>query len=255
MRRAHNQKRNGSIMRITLKALGLALVAALAMSVFAAGAAQAESTEFTAEGEVASVAKGSQEEGQANYFEGTSEEKVECSTADYQSTLGAGSTTITVTPHYSGCSKGGTGVSVTLNGCHYIFHTPTTETHGEETTQIPATSDVVCPEGNSITISGPFGICVDHIEPQAGLEGVTFTNIENAEGDQVTVDVNIKDQIAFNHTDTAFCPWTATETRTDGDFVSSVLMTGYTDPNELTTGPTGEETTYKEGTRIGIHVK
>ena len=243
-------------MRVNLKALGLALVAALAMSAVVASAAQAAQAKFTAVGNVEAVAKGSQEAEVPNYFEGTpTGEKIECTTATYQATLKESSPTITVTPHYSGCAKsnpsGGspTAVSIALNGCHYVFHTVGTTTAGETT---HLTADVVCPpEVTGISISGPFGICVDHIEPQTGLTGVTATNKTG----KVTVDVNIQNQIDYDHTDTAFCPWTATETRTDGDFVSSVLLTGYKHKGGLEAGPTGANTTYKAGTEVGIHVK
>jgi hypothetical protein len=238
-------------MRLNLKALGLALVAALAMSAVAASAAQAANGKFRAQNNVEAVAKGAQEVGEGidNYFEATAGEKVTCTTATYQATLKEADTTLTVTPHYAGCSKGGTGVSVTLNGCHYLFHTSGTTVDGDT----PGTADVVCPSGKEIVIAGPFGICKDHIVPQTGLTGVTFTNVANGD---VTVDVDITNQIHYTHEDNTFCPWTAggTETRTDGDFVSSVLMEGFVDAGGTSAGPTSGIGTYNTGNALNIEV-
>jgi hypothetical protein len=229
-------------MRVNLKALGLALAAVLVMSAVAASAAQAEISDFTAD-KYPVVVKGEQE-GDENYLEATPEEQLTCGVAEYQATLTQAVTTLTVTPHYAECKKNGeTAVSVALNGCHYLFHTHGTTVEGDT----PGTADVVCPEEKEITVSGPFGICVDHIPPQAGLGGtsgeVTFTNVP-ATG-HVTVDVDITDTVHVKHTDTAFCPWTASETIEDGNFVSTVTMKGFEDETEgLITGPTGAETTY-----------
>jgi hypothetical protein len=247
-------------MRVNLKALGLALVAAFAMSAVVAAAAQAENGQFTAD-EYPAIAKGFQETGEENYFEGTPEEKVKCGTADYQATLEEHSTEITVTPHYDECEKvpGNTAVNVTLNGCHYVFHTHGTTNESGET---PGTADMVCPnKDDEITISGPLGICVDHIEQKSGMEGVTFTNKTPSTHDEetgttkpyVTVDVHIE-EIPYTHTDTPLCPWTATETREDGTLVTTVKMKGYEDEGGLIEGATGAETTYNAGSQIGIDI-
>jgi hypothetical protein len=245
-------------MSIRLKALGLALVAALAMSAVTASAAQAERAEFTAEGGVPAVVKGEQE-GTVNYFERTPGEKIDCNTVDYQATLEEPNTTITVTPHYAECEKGGTGLSTALNGCHYVLHTvgTTTEVGEEEITH--AATDIVCPEEEAIEIKGPFGICVDHILPQTGLGGLTITNKladETTPKPYMTIHIDITKEITYYHEDTAFCPWEGPSAhREDGNFVSTVIMKGYEDLNELVEGPTGPETTYKEGNEVGIHVK
>ena len=238
-------------MRVNLKALGLALVAALAMSAVAASAVHAVG-DFTAASYPA-VAKGSQEgkhgEGK-NYFEITNkvEERVECETATYQATQSAETTVLTVTPHYAGCTKNGTSVSIALNGCYFKFETTGTDAKGNTT----GTADVVCPVSTgAITIRGAFGICEVHVPGEVhsatsghnqNLAGVTFTNVANGD---VTVDVDITGKVQYIETDTSFCPFGSESngvTQSNGNFVSSVLMQGYVDKGGLTEGSTGKTT-------------
>jgi hypothetical protein len=235
-------------MKSYLKALGLALVAALAISALAAGAAQAENATFTAE-KYPAVAKGEQEgpedhsvEVGRNYFEITPDEnhegeRFECDTAQYQATLTDASHKLTVTPHYDSCTLGGTTANIALNGCHFEFETHGTEVEGDT----PGTAALRCPAEESITISGPLGICVSHVGEQEELEGITFTNKESGD---VTVHVEVTTEIKYTHTDTVFCPWEGGGTASDGGFVTDVTMEGFEDTEELVEGPTGPETTY-----------
>ena len=239
-------------MRVNLKALGLALVAALAMSAVVASAAQAVNAKFTAPA-YPTVTKGNQY-GTVNYFEATPGEKIECTKAEYQATLGEAKNTLTVTPHYSECA----GRVIHLNGCHFDFETAGTTNGAGET---PGTADVICPKGTTITITGNFGICEIHVQGSAdgknqNLKGITFTNTANGD---VTVNVDITKQIHYTDTDTAFCPFTANTTGTEGSFVSKVLMAGFVDegsePHPTTNTGSHPTVTYKTGAVRDIHVK
>jgi|SRR5215204_3090541 len=229
-----------------IKALGLALVAVIAMSALSASAASA-ADEFTAAAYPA-LAKGSQE-GATNYFEATPGNKTECKVATYQGTLAAASKTITVTPHYAECTAAGLPTTIHLNGCDFLFHTTGTNASNN----VIGTADVVCPVGGTIEIT-VGSVCQVHVKPQTGLTGVTFKNVANGD---VTVEVDITNQIKYVDTDTPsslFCPFTNhTFEGANGSFVSNVLLEGFEDSG-LTTGPTGANTTYKEGPTRNIDV-
>ena len=258
---APESKRKEPNMRVNLKVLGLALVAALAMSAMTASAAQAIG-EFEADAYPA-VAKGNQE-GPENYFEITSDathkngSQTICESAVYNATLSAPSNVLRVTPHYSGCNQ-----TVRVNGCYFDFTTHGTDGSGNTT----GTVDVVCPGETTIEVVGPFGICEVHIQGEEtgvakgknqNLTGITFTNAVNGD---VTVDVNITTQIHYTETDTAFCPFgSGSTTRTDGNFVSKVLMKGFkhagTENHPTTAGTAAHPVlTYKAGVDTDISVK
>lgn len=232
-------------MRGNLKVLGLAFVAMLAMSAFTASAAQALTQgQFTADGYPA-VAHGT-EEGEANFLEATPGSKIECDST-YEATLSGPSTKLTVTPHYTNCPGGRV---VDLNGCHFEFsagtNTSASDTHG--------TAAIICPVGKQIEVTVIlFGstICAVDIPAQSGLTGVTFTNVANGD---VTVDVDITNQIKYQDTDiSGLCPFSGNQSHTDGDFVSTVLMQGFQDAGHYTTttGTTG----YKAGVTTNIDVR
>jgi hypothetical protein len=215
-----------------------------------ASAAQAEKANFEAD-DYPAVAKGEQE-GDENYFEITphgNASKTECSTAVYNATLSEASDTLTVTPHYSGCSQ-----TVRVNGCYFSFETSGTTVDGVT----EGTADVVCPKDKNenkttIEVVGPFGICEVHVEGEVhgadsganqNLEGITFKNVANGD---VTVEVDIKTQIDY------------IETYEDGNFVSNVLMEGFTDketiPHPTTSGSQEHPPlTYVGGTATDIFV-
>ena len=245
-------------MRVNLKALGLALLAAFAMSAVVASAAQATTAKFTAAAYPA-VATGNQEGGatnQTNFFEATAGQgKTECHVASYQMTLTEAQTSITVTPHYAQCSSSGFTNHVDLNGCHFLFKVGAIVSE----TDVHGTADVVCPVGQSITLRVTvFGTtaCTTHIPAQTGLTGITYTNVANGD---VTVDVDIKNQITYTETrDNGFCPFNTHVQTHDGDFVSKVLVEGFNDTGNEVTGAgttTPGVTHYKHNLTRNIDVK
>lgn len=247
-------------MRGNLKALGLALLAAFAMSAVAASAAHGTTAKFTA-AEYPAVATGAQE-GQPtnsdNYFEATPNRKTECHVATYEATLAAASTELTVTPHYTQCSSSILDVTVDLNGCHFTFKTGAIHS----TTEVTGTATVNCAEGKEITITaGGAPTCIIHIPgdntvpgspKNVNLTGVTFTNIANGD---VTVDVDITNQIHYTDTDTQpiLCPFMGESTNANGSFRSTVLVEGFKETKHGTNS-TGN-TSYEHGAAVNIDVK
>jgi hypothetical protein len=84
----------------------------------------------------------------------------------------SGATQATITPHFQGCSSGGTPRTVKMNGCDGIVRNGVTTggvagTYGGE-------ADIVCPIGSQIEITG--GACTVKFPPQTGLTGLHLTN-------------------------------------------------------------------------------
>ena len=248
-------------MRRNLKALGLALLAAFAMSAVVASAAQAEApAEFTA-AEYPAVLTGHEEEEKAEFFEFTPGNKTECSDVTYEATLTEASTEVTVTPHYTGCTASGVGTNFNLNGCHYKFTagtaTSSTVAHGAV--------HVICPPNKQIEVVVGGGLCVVDIGPQTLAAGITYTNIKGGgpgtktPHDYVTVDIDITGKLKYTDTDTGgiFCPFAGNHTTENGSIVSTVILKGYKDLKEDHTKPgTPEAKEYTHGeTEIAVNVR
>lgn len=157
-----------------LKRLGIAFVAVFAMSAVVASAAQAVNYTST-DGNYPTTVAGNQE--------GTHEFKagirtVTCSTAQFEGTATAASSTLTITPTYTNClATGSLPVTVAMNGCDYLFHATSTTA---------STTDIVCPVGNKIVVNiyasaaahgeGKAPVCKINIGGQTGLTGLATEN-------------------------------------------------------------------------------
>jgi hypothetical protein len=219
-----------------LKALGLMVVAALAVCAMLASAAEANqgfTSTFTCgktfplfhttcllHGEQV----GTPED---NYFETSGGSKVQCENAGvtYTGHMADGTASeITVTPHYSDCTMEELPAVVTMNGCTFTLTRPTktpTDYHG--------TVDLVCPAGQVVVIhrylfgtstgSHMFDACTITILPKVGLTEVTYTTgVKNAK-DDIKIDVNINNLIWTKEGGCGHSEGTA------GKFVSTVTVT------------------------------
>jgi hypothetical protein len=274
-------------MRGKLKTLGVALVATLAVSAVVASAAMATAKITASDGVYPLVLTGHQEakaEGGGsvpgeNFFESTPGNKVHCTTATYESTVAAAAnaTTITVTPHYAGCTatpSGGGSVNATvdLNGCDYTFSALTWTAAGDTT---HGTAQVDCTDPNQ-TITVTIATCQIHIKPQhigdtphpnpTIEKPITFTN-KAAGGSTlhpyVTVDVDAT-TVHYLETDGFLCPFSGDTTGTEGRFKSTVVLKGYADsgthshpttgtpshPVNQYTHPATDKATQLEGGRV-----
>jgi hypothetical protein len=257
-------------MKIDLKALGFALLAALVLSLATAAMAQA-TAKFTAK-EYPAVATATQEDEENlgdNYFEMTPGRKVTCAHSKYEATLGAASTKITATPHFGKkeggseeCKDVGTGFAaqIQLNGCHFELEA-ITYTAGDETTH--GKTNIICPAGKKITVT--VATCTVHILGSAdgknqGLTGVTYTNkaavATKTPEPFVTIDVEIKNQIHYEDTDGFLCPFEGSNTNTNGTFVTTVAVKTFKSNGTQDHTTTSGVTTYKHtGEEIYNHVK
>ncbi len=151
----------------TLKFLGVAAIAALAMSSMMASIASAD--DLTAESYPTTLTGNDDE---VDTIFSVDNGPIKCTTSDYDATITGPTTTITVTPTVSGCTFAGLAASVNFNGCHYLLHI----NGGGLTT---GTVDIVC-SGKEITVTAPTvgtAKCVVHVPAQTGLGTGTGTNI------------------------------------------------------------------------------
>ncbi|HEX5711818.1 MAG TPA: hypothetical protein VFX85_00725 [Solirubrobacterales bacterium] len=210
-----------------IKTFGVALIAMMAMGAVAASLASAN--EFTAT-EYPVTLTGFDEAGFAPVFT-TTAGTVQCPTATYHATVEKATTSVPVTPTYSGCTAFGFPAVIDLNGCTYKFNIGAGET-------TEGTADLVCPAGKEITVTAiSAGIvkCTVHVAPQTGLGSLKYTNILTKETDppsteEITIDVTLQ-KIKYSHTQgtgLGSCPSGAGE----GSLGGKVVVTGERDiPN------------------------
>jgi hypothetical protein len=187
-----------------LKVLVLAVGAVLAFTAMMASAASAAS--YTASAYPATI-RGSHPAWDAVLT--TEGGKVECAT-DWEGTLSAGSSTLTLRPNFWGCSAFGY-LEATMNaeGCTYLFHATST---------FSSTIDVVCPAGQSIKITA--GSCKVEIKGQTGLKSVGTTN----SGSSVIAKPNVTG-IAYTVTQDGFlCPFSGTGNKTGATYVGEFTL-------------------------------
>jgi hypothetical protein len=161
-----------------LKALGLALLAICALGAVAAQAASAaKEHEFHSDGP-ATVITGEDIEGNHTFAVGAAG-TVECTTAEFEATQTGSKVstdtyaadTLTVTPHYSGCTFGGQPATVNFNHCAYVFESETTEgTPGQE----HASAVVQCSKGTVIEVD--TSVCTITVGPQTINHAVRYEN-------------------------------------------------------------------------------
>jgi hypothetical protein len=197
-----------------LKALGLALVAAFALSAVGASAASAQ---FVSGSHETILTAESTSETQA--FVNSEGLAVSCTGVDIANTIvGTSQETVAGQPVYSGCSIVVPGVGsfnafVTTTGCTYVFTLAPDEVHVE------------CHEGKQIEVKGEFvppfkSKCLD-IGSQTPTEAaVSYTN----KGSGSTADVEIVSGVeGVTYTETGIC---GEGTFNDADYTGSVTVTG-----------------------------
>jgi hypothetical protein len=207
-----------------LKVLGLALVAALAMSALAASAASATYS-FGAPN---APTDGTGSQIGTNIFT-TGAGTVECTSATFSGTQGSESSSdVTISPHYTGCTAFTiVGTHVKMNGCTYTFTTPTVDLGGGEFTG--ESPHVICTGENQIEITptGFFGsICTVKIPGQTPTSGhVIYKN----EGEGTTRVVKVTATVGGIHFTSSggICG----SSGTNGSYEGSVTLRGYQDGN------------------------
>jgi hypothetical protein len=169
-----------------LKAAGVTLMAAFAVSAIVASVAFAQQGTLTADGPVTLNMTGTVGE----VWEGitTFGVRTECPGTIYtghklnatpHTSIPSGSTSFTVTPHFVSCQTGGGfhNVTITMNGCDYAFNIGKTVSLDK----YAVTADIVCPPGGKIAMHWYAAAnektltCTFTVKPQSGLEGLTAT--------------------------------------------------------------------------------
>jgi len=189
-----------------IKALGLAVVAVLAMSAVAASAAQAEvATHFGPAGIVKAT-------GGAQTFTPESEIGLNCEEVHGTGQLSKPSSTLTIDNiEYTGCSAVGGffPVKVDMNSCDYTFHSGTGTVEEEKVVTAHGEVSIECTnENDSISVTvHPFGdnefneapVCTYHIGPQT-VGGITYHNETDETGRMyVTVTTATGQTIVVSH--------------------------------------------------------
>lgn len=188
------------------KTLGLALVAAFAMSAVVASAASAAN--FTASSYPASGSGG-----QTTQHKFTVQgQTVTCNTASFTGSLTEASETITITPAYGNCTAFGfVNAKVEMNGCDYDFNAGNGST---------GSVVIKCPTESSITIVA--STCTVHIPGQTpGTNTVDYKN--EAGGVLVTSTVS---GVESTVTSGFLCPLSSKEGDTTGVYTGSTLFQG-----------------------------
>jgi hypothetical protein len=168
-----------------LKALGLALVAALAIS---APAASAQQGVLTSDGPVTldltATRGGGGTEGITTFGE-----RIECPGTTYaghkynvtpHELIPIGAHTITITPHFVNCKTASAPnkATLTMNGCDYVFSFGQTVAQNK----YPITAEVACPVGAAIEFheylasnNENISVCTLTVRPQSGIMGLSVT--------------------------------------------------------------------------------
>lgn len=158
-------------MSLKLKALGLGLVAAMAMSAFAVMSASATTGGHFISEQAHTVLKGADEAANPTKFIAFGQ-TVTCKKAEYHGTTNATTeTSQTITPTYAECSHSLGTAHVNMNGCDYLF------TIRPEPATTDNTVHLVCPgaSGPTIQVTGPFGNCKIEVTPnQTPAGGVAY---------------------------------------------------------------------------------
>ncbi|HEX2393163.1 MAG TPA: hypothetical protein VHI77_09620 [Solirubrobacterales bacterium] len=252
-------------MKGKLRALGLALVALLALGALVAQSAQAVEHTFHSEVERTVLTGGydpANESKPDEFHIGTA--TFICTSTKFEgTTVGKTNDQVTLTPTYgsttkpSGCEAKGTGIEVLVhtNHCAYVFESDTVLTAG--TTEEHAPLEIECSGAseNEITLTMPsIGVEI-HIPAQNTIkDGVTYTNIGEGSKREITAHVTAKG--IHGECTGANCFLVGTWKFTNATYEGTETIAGFKDEaaGELTgtekTTPTA--VSLKEGAQVGV---
>lgn len=210
-----------------IKALGLGVLATLAIGAMASIDASATVTGHFTHDAVGGHAILTGTEGPANHrvkFSIDNGTHFECDATHYHGTVSTATfTTFQLTPTYSGChTEGGVPGSITIdaNNCHLKFYsntgasTPTPTEH--------ATFDYLCPAGTGVVITHPN--CTIKM-PTQPLKGITYTTVTENSKHALTVDMTVQGKTV--HYESGICVFLGTTHTgaTTGSFTLKALNT------------------------------
>ena len=244
-----------------LKALGLALVAALALGAIGAQGASAVvehsfRSDAVNEKNVATV----QQETDHVFEAGTSGAKVTCTSATFSGTYyGNIVDTVTVHPIYTSCKLGVNNVTITTGGCNYIFDSDTTA--GGHFSGEHATVSLECESTHDIEIDGPgCNFTYKGNTVNQSLHGLSYTNLSSGQSHSGKSAITINATIGKIHYETKgglACNAIGKPqgTYTDGIYLGKASATGYEDNTGVSpTSTTTVGTTWHHSSQINIAV-
>ncbi len=166
----------------SIKALGLGLLAAFALSAVTASTASANPTFHS---EFAGIFLTGGQTGIVANVLTTDLGEMKCKVVQFSGSQGAmTTTTMTLKPKYEECKVGMSNATVTLNGCAYTFHLE------EQAEPIEARMGIECPfAGGKIEIH--VGECTITVPAQEPRKTVTFTNEGAGTTRSVVADLNV----------------------------------------------------------------
>jgi hypothetical protein len=191
-----------------IKALGLALVAALALTAVTASAASAQ---FTSDKEH-TILSGSQATSHV-FTAGTGFGGISCATASFSGTsVNKSEATQVVNPTYSNCKDSfGRTVDITTNTLTYTF------TSGAGKGLVHVTGDI----GLTVTTGGTH--CTITIKAQNGNNGISYKNLGGTSGVEVTTNTN---NVHSSVSGGFFACGTSATTPTSGTYTGTTVMKG-----------------------------
>ena len=205
-----------------LKALGLSLLASMAVSAVVVMNAVANGEGHFVSEEAHTVIKGTEGPGEnhRHHFidEDFPDSKIGCSTVSYLGTTDKVKVTeVVIAPAYSNCSTtGAENLTVSVNGCTYKF---TAAKNTNDNTE--QTVHLICPVGKKIEIKHPS--CTISVHPQTINTGITYTHKTNANGKtEITLDTHA----TFSITRHGLCQFVV-PTNGFGELVGSATVQGF----------------------------
>jgi hypothetical protein len=160
-----------------IKAIGIAIIAIVALPLLTTSGAIASELHLASSGNVSIFGEQTAQDQQSKFQFGASG-VVQCTEALLEGTqTGSGSGTqtttseLTLTPTYTGCTAFGLAASIDMNGCKYTVT-------GSGQPALSALVDIVgCTTGKSIEITSPATGCTRTILAINGLAHVVFSNV------------------------------------------------------------------------------
>ena len=245
-----------------LKALGLALVAAMALGVIGAQGASAAVEHTFKSGSADTVLTGQNESystgGSKHIFTATPGLTVECDATFSWTNLDEERDTVTVRPTYSSC---GGEVTVTNSGCLYEFDSDTTQASGHSTSSEHASVNLNCAHQHHIQINRPgCNITFEDTHTSSSttvnqsLHGVRYTQLSSHSGKHaLTVNATVK-TIKYTVLSGSFCGLAGhpAGTYSSGEYAGTASVTGFvasTGSNDATNG-----TTWTHGAQVDLTI-
>ncbi len=196
-----------------LKALGLALVAVLAMSAIAASAGQAVPV-ITGSGSIHATGE---RVGEQFTIDGLT---FTCGVSHYSGTAVHNSSTLRLTPSWTECKLGeAIPLAITTHECHYLFHGTQKDT--VPSVKFTAHMDIECTGGKPITIVSTSPACKMEVNSQTNLTTVEITN----DATDLTIQSNLAGITATVTEDGFLCPFTSTGVKTGGTYKTAKPIT------------------------------